>query len=222
MLTGALLSIAVLAAASLAALAPAVAYRTRGAVQREAMSRERTAQWERDREAAARERRDDFEAARAAAPARDTDMPPTSQGGAEQGGPGHEGPSHSQPTASQDADAEPPRPYPRPRPPTCDQDQPTGPFRNLFGYDSSFERSWFRRADRKMPHFRYDQGWTEHLKRGPDGNSRLFFDWFLIRLNAARLVQYFSTEQLTLCTIASLHYASEPTARAAIASKTHM
>ena len=220
MLTGALL--AVLAAASLAALAPAVAYRTRGAVQREAMSRERTAQWERDREAAARERRDDFEAARAAAPARDTDMPPTSQGGAEQGGPGHEGPSHSQPTASQDADAEPPRPYTRPRPPTCDQDQPTGPFRNLFGYDSSFERSWFRRADRKMPHFRYDQGWTEHLKRGPDGNSRLFFDWFLIRLNAARLVQYFSTEQLTLCTIASLHYASEPTARAAIASKTHM
>jgi hypothetical protein len=51
-----------------------------------------------------------------------------------------------------------------------------------------------------MPDFRYDQGWTEHLKRGPDGNSRLFFDWFLIRLNAARLVQYFSTEQLTLCT----------------------
>jgi hypothetical protein len=51
-----------------------------------------------------------------------------------------------------------------------------------------------------MPRVRYDQGWTELLKRGPDGNSRLFFDWFLIRLNAARLVQYFSTEQLTLCT----------------------
>ena len=148
-LTGALLSIAVLAAASLAALAPAVAYRTRGAVQREAMSRERTAQWERDREAAARERRDDFEAARAAAPARDTDMPPTSQGGAEQDGPGHEGPSHSQSTAPQDADAEPPQPYARPRPPTCDQEQPTGPFRNLFGYESSFVRSGFRRADRK-------------------------------------------------------------------------
>ena len=103
-LTGALLSIAVLAAASLAALAPAVAYRTRGAVQREAMSRERTAQWERDRGAAARDRRADYEAARAAAPAHDTDMPTTrtSQGGTEQDGPGHEGPSHSQSTAPQD------------------------------------------------------------------------------------------------------------------------
>jgi len=59
---------------------------------------------------------------------------------------------------------------------------------------------WVSPSRPEMPHFRYDQGWTELLKRGPDGNSRLFFDWFLIRLNAARLVQYFSTEQLTLCT----------------------
>ena len=148
-LTGALLSIAVLAAASLAALAPAVVYRTRGAVQREAMQSVRTAQWERDRDAAAQTRRADYEAARAATPAQDTDMPPTSQGGAAQGGPGQEGPSHSQSTAPQDADAEPPQPYRRPRPPTCDQEQPTGPFRNLFGYESSFVRSGFRRADRK-------------------------------------------------------------------------
>jgi hypothetical protein len=148
-LTGALLSIAVLAAASLAALAPAVVYRTRGAVQREAMQSVRTAQWERDRGAAAHDRRADYEAARAATPAHDTDVPPTSQGGVEQDMPGHEGPSHSQPTAPQDDGAEPPRPYPRPRPPTCDQEQPTGPFRSLFGYESSFVRSGFRRADRK-------------------------------------------------------------------------
>jgi hypothetical protein len=140
-LTGALLSIAVLAAASLAALAPAVLYRTRGAVQREAMQRERTAQWERDRGAAAHDRRADYEAARAATRAHDTDTPPTSHGRAEPDGPGHEGPSHSQSTAPQDDGTEPPRPYPRPRPPTCDQEQPTGPFRNLFGYESSFGRS---------------------------------------------------------------------------------
>jgi hypothetical protein len=199
-LTGVLLSIGVLAAASLAALAPTVVYRTRGAIHREAMQRERTAQWERDRGAAARDRRADYEAARAATPAHDTDVPPTSQGGVEQDMPGHEGPSHSQPTAPQDDGAEPPRPYPRPRPPTCDQEQPTGPFRNLFGYENSFCAQLVSPSRPEMPRVRYDQGWTEHLKRGPDGNSRLFFDWFLIRLNAARLVQYFSTEQLTLCT----------------------
>ena len=46
---------------------------------------------------------------------------------------------------------------------------------------------------------RYDAGWTQLLVDGPDEHSRLFLDWFLIRLGAAEMSKAFAHEGLYLC-----------------------